>query len=213
MIEQMDGAIGRVFRTLRESGLEKNTLVIFTSDNGGQLDDGARNGPHRGGKQDLYQDGLLVPFVARWPGIILPGATSNSVAVTLDIPPTLLRIAGTRPIGDGIDLRPALSGKALPDRERELVWVRREGGGRYRGLQYEAVRRGPWKLIRNTPFTPFELFNLESDPRESKDLAATRPEQAGRLLSLLQRHMQRAGSVPWQPPPGAPAAAGGEQSR
>lgn len=202
LIEHLDAGIGEVLEALERNGLQERTLVIFTSDNGGQLSVGARNGPLRGGKQDMYEGGIRVPMVAVWPGHIAPGSRTESVALTMDLLPTCLEAAGEAvPEGlDGLSLLPVLTGAqpALP--EREFVWMRREGNLRYQGRDYYALRRGQWKLVQNSPFEPYQLFNLADDPEERTDVSAARKNIHQDLIRRLMRHVQRAGEVPWQPP-------------
>ena len=202
LIEHMDDGIGRVLRALDAFKLRDKTLVVFVSDNGGQLNVGGRCGNVRGGKQDMYEGGLRVPACVAWPGKILPKSRSAAVALTMDLYPTLCAAAGVEikdPI-DGVSLLPLLRGEASTLPERDLVFVRREGGFRYDGQDYYAFRRGPWKLVQNTPFEPFQLYNLESDPREAENLADRQGKVYRQLREALRLHVQAAGQVPWQRP-------------
>ncbi|RUL86773.1 N-acetylgalactosamine 6-sulfate sulfatase [Tautonia sociabilis] len=204
LIEHLDDGIGRVLQALEANGQRENTLVIFASDNGGQLSVGARVGPYRGGKGDLYEGGIRVPMAASWPGRIAPGSSSDRVVLSMDLVPTICELAGV-PIPDPIDggsLVPTLLGRdgGGGGDDRLLFWVRREGGPRYLGQESYAARRGPWKLVQNEPFEPFQLYNLDEDPRERHDLAAERREMASELARAIMRHAQQAGRVPWQPP-------------
>lgn len=208
LIEHMDDGIGQVLEALDAAGIADDTLIIFTSDNGGQLNVDANNGPLRAGKGTLYEGGLRVPFVACWPGRITPGTTSHADAMTLDLFPTLCEAAGVEP-ADNLDGRSMLAllttdpeAASDPDPEadwpeRDLFWVRREGGP-YIGQEVRAVRRGPWKLLQNTPTAPFELYNLDDDPLETTNLADQHRDVFRDLSRALQRQMQRAGAVPWQ---------------
>jgi arylsulfatase A-like enzyme len=202
LIEQMDAGIGTVLATLEEAGLADDTLVVFTSDNGGQLDAGANNGPLRDGKQSMYEGGLKVPFGAVWPGRIAPGRRSDRLALTMDLFPTLCDAADVaiEHTIDGRSLLPTLLGREQPREDRDLFFHRREGNPRYQGLTVSAIRRGDWKLLRNSPFAPLELYNLEEDPREEQDLAATEEEMFRDLAQALRLQVQRGGAVPWQPP-------------
>jgi arylsulfatase A-like enzyme len=201
-IEHLDDGIGKVLHALEETEQAKNTLVFFTSDNGGQLNVGANCGPFRGGKQDMYEGGLRVPAYAVWPGRIAPGSRTERVSLTMDIFPTLCEVVDVRPppTVTGASFLSALTGAPEANTERDLVWVRREGGSRYVGQDYYAVRRGPWKLVHNTPFEPLQLYQLEKDPKETEDVIGQEPEVARQLLESLRRHAQRAGRVPWQRP-------------
>ena len=206
LIEQMDHGIGEVLRALDTTGLAEKTLVLMTSDNGGVLAYDASNGPYRGAKQDLYEGGLRVPLIAAWPGRIGPGTESARVGLTMDLYATICEAAGV-PLDrrvDGRSLLPALLGKETAAPTRDLFWMRREGGARYRGQDYYAVRRGPWKLLHNSPFEPMQLFHLGDDPRETTDRSASEPELVRDLTAALQLHLQRAGAVPWQRPAARP---------
>jgi arylsulfatase A-like enzyme len=202
LIEHLDDGIGQVMRTLRETGLDRDTLVIFTSDNGGQSNVGASNGDLRAGKQDMYEGGLRVPTGIAWPGQIPPGSRSDQMAMSMDLFPTICGAAGVgipHPI-DGQSLLPILQGKEdrLPD--RDLFFHRREGGQRYSGLTTQALRRGPWKLLQNSPFAPLELYNLAQDPLEATNLAKQNPRIFRELSAALRIQIQRGGAVPWQRP-------------
>jgi arylsulfatase A-like enzyme len=199
LIEHLDTGIGKVIDALKETGLSDNTLVIFTSDNGGQLSVGGTNGPWRAGKGDMYEGGIRVPMGAVWPGKIAPGSRSNRVALTMDLFATICEAAGVRIEHemDGRSLLPALLGKEQPEDDRTLFWVRREGGGPYGGRAYYAVRQGDFKLLQNSPFEPMELYNLQEDPKEQKPLGRKHP-MYNKLFTALQGHITQAGAVPWQ---------------
>jgi len=200
LIEHMDDGIGRVLAALKANGQEQNTLVVFTSDNGGQLSLGANCGDLRGGKQDLYEGGIRVPMFARWPERIPQGARSERVALAMDLLPTLCEAAAVpvRHEIDGVSILPALFGQNQPVVERDLFWMRREGGAKYQGQDYYAVRRGEWKLVHNSPFEPLQLFNLAADPLEQRDLARQETKIFQDLAAALRKQLQRAGAVPWQ---------------
>ncbi len=202
LIEHLDAGIGRVLATLEESRVRQNTLVIFTSDNGGQLNVGANNGALRDGKQSMYEGGLKVPFGAAWPGHIKPGSSSNHVALTMDLFPTICAAAGVAIDHqiDGLSILPTLLGEQQSSAGRDLFFHRREGGERYGGLTINALRRGHWKLLQNSPFAPQELYDLKSDPQESHDLASENRAKFRELARALRAHVQRGGAVPWQQP-------------
>ena len=187
MIERLDAGVGALTRALRELGLERDTLVIFTADHGAPLNapGEGHNAPLRGGKSGVYEGGIRVPTMARWPGVLPAGASCDEPINGTDWLPTLagatgMRVPDDRPI-DGIDLMPALSrGQTLP--ERVLGWQ-----GNWRP-EHRAVRRGPWKLIEQpageqSPASA-ELFNLEQDPREQHDLAQAHPDRVDELRRL-----------------------------
>ena len=197
-IEHLDDGIGRVIAALKDAGVSDNTLVIFTSDNGGQLNVGANNGSLNGSKGQMYEGGIRVPMCAVWPGKIKPGTHNDRVALTMDLYPTICEAAGAK-IAHEIDGRSILSrllSKSQPVEDRFLFWVRREGGG-YGGRAYYAARYGDYKLVQNNPFEPMELYNLKDDPQEQEPL--NRKHKMYRTLSMaLRNHIIEAGAVPWQ---------------
>jgi len=200
-VEHLDHCVGRVLDSLKNAGLADNTIVVFTSDNGGSLPHGQSNGPWRGGKQDHYDGGLRVPFMLRWPAEIKPGGRSDYAGLVFDLFPTFVELAGGTPADDldAVSLAPILRGRTITA-PRELYFVRREGGQKYGGKSYEALIRGPWKLMQNDPCSPMELYNLADDPRETTNLAATNRKVVNELSTALRRHIQRGGEAPWQPP-------------
>ena len=202
LIEHLDSGIGKVLATLDRTGLATNTLVIFSSDNGGVLADGANNGPWRSGKEHVYEGGLRVPCAARWPGVIAPGSQTERLTLTMDIFPTACAIVGVAPPAniDGVSFLPTLRGEQEPGVVRDFYFVRREGGPAYGGKTIEAFRRGDWKLVQDSPFSPLELYDLATDPRETTNLAAQREPVFNALSAALRRQIQRGGTVPWQPP-------------
>lgn len=202
LIEHMDDGIGRVVKALEETGQSANTLVVFSSDNGGQLSAGANNGALRDGKQSVYEGGIKVPFCAVWPGQIAPGSRSDCRAATMDLFPTFCEAAGVRIDHqiDGVSLLPVLKRQEHRLPERDLFFHRREGGDTYGGLTINACRRGDWKLLQNSPFAPLELYNLADDPKEENDLAAEERLKFRELSRVLRVQVQRGGAVPWQPP-------------
>lgn len=203
LIEHMDDGIGKVVRCIQESGEAENTLIIFTSDNGGQLSVGANNGAHRDGKQSVYEGGLIVPFCAVWPKQIKSGSSVAGRGITMDIFPSVCEAAGAKfnhPI-DGVSLLSRWTKTTeTPVPERDLYYHRREGGDRYGGLTINAVRRGPWKLLQNSPFAPLELYNLDADPLEKDELSKKNRPKFRELSTALRIQIQRGGAVRWQPP-------------
>ena len=200
-VEHLDANIGRVLACLRETGLDKNTVVVFSADNGGSLPHAQSNHPWRDGKQSHYDGGLRVPFILRWPGQVQPGSVSDYAGLNFDVFPTFLELAGLKPSPelDAVSLVPLLEGRAMPE-GRELYFVRREGGPAYGGKSYEAIVRGEWKLMQNNPWSPLELYHLKNDPQETTNLAGKAPKVFNELSTALRRHIQRGGSVPWQKP-------------
>lgn len=201
LIEHMDDGIGQVIAALKASGQADNTLIIFTSDNGGQVNVGGTNGPLRGGKQDMYEGGIRVSTCAVWPGKIKPGSRTDLRAITMDLFPTLCEVAGVKVEHkiDGVSILPTLLGKEQK-LERDLFYVRREGNTRYQGQDYHAMHRGPWKLLYNNPFEPMQLFNLEQDPMETTDVSKKNRKVFNEMTQALRRHIQQGGRVPWQKP-------------
>jgi arylsulfatase A-like enzyme len=200
LIEHLDAGVGRVLAALDRLRLADDTIVLFTSDNGGSLQFGADNGPWRSGKAHMYEGGLRVPAMVRWPGRIQPGSHTRQVALSMDIFATACAAAGVKtPAGiDGVSFLPTLLGQTQPQTPRDLYFVRREGGVVYGGKTIEAYVRGPWKLLQDSPFGPRELYNLERDPQETTDLAAREKKVLRDLSAGLSQQIQRAGAVPWQ---------------
>jgi arylsulfatase A-like enzyme len=182
MVESLDAGVGAVMAALRRLQLDSRTLVFFTSDNGGYINYPPKfrkissNGPLRGQKTDLYEGGHRVPGIAWWPGRIAPGTTA-ATALSFDLFPTLLNLAGVLPpVHDGTDLAPLLfAGRPLPD--RTLFW---------RAGPRKAVRRGPWKLVQQGDEAP-QLFNLTDDVGESRDLATREPARVADFQAALAR--------------------------
>lgn len=201
-IEHLDDGIGRVIDALKETGQYENTVIIFTSDNGGLLNDEANNGPFRNGKQSVYEGGLRVPTGIVWKNHIPPGSTTKYKSLTMDIFPTVVSIAGGKASGiEGVSFLPLLKGATLDDDpERPLYFTRREGGKAYGGLTIQAVQLNDWKLLQNSPFGKQELYNLKEDPYETKNLIEDFPDKHKELNDLLMWHFQKGGQVPWQKP-------------
>ena len=204
LIEHLDAGIGKVLAELDRTGLATNTLVIFTSDNGGLLANGANNGPWRSGKGHMYEGGLRVPGAARWPGVIKPATSTDRLTLTMDIFATACAVAGVQPPPkiDGASFLPTLCGETEAHERRDCYFVRREGGAAYGGKTIEVFRRGDWKLLQDSPFAALELYDLKSDPQETSDLATKRREIINELGAALRQQIQRGGSTPWQKPIG-----------
>jgi len=200
LIEHLDDGIGKVLSALEENGLAQNTLIAFSSDNGGALNFGSCNDPWRGGKEDHYDGGLRVPFALRWPAKVRPGSQCAYAGLNFDLFPTALEVAGL-PLPSGLDahsLVPILGGGSMDTPGRDLYFVRREGGPRYVGKSYEAIIQGDWKLMQNDPFSPLQLFNLKDDPQEKSDLAKQDGKRVREMSYVLRAHIQAAGAVPWE---------------
>ncbi len=198
-VEHLDDRIGQVLAVLKEAGLEENTVVVFSADNGGSLPHGQNNDPWHGGKQDHYDGGLRVPFMMRWPAQIIAGSHSDYAGLNFDLFPTFLELAGAKPSSelDAVSLVPILKGGTVTA-PRDLYFVRREGGAAYGGKNYEALIRGDWKLMQNDPYSPLELYNLKIDPQEQNNLAKKAPKVFNELSTILRARIQRGGSTPWQ---------------
>lgn len=199
LIEHMDDGVGKLLEALRSTSQHDDTLVFFTSDNGGQLSAGAHCGEFRGGKQDMYEGGIRVPALVSWPHRVRTGSETSAVLQTSDIFPTICAAANVPvpPAVTGVSFLPVLREQTQSVQERTLFWVRREGGKPYYGQDYYAVRRGDWKLLHNTPFSPLELYNLKQDSEEKRNVAADEPRVFAELTRELQRHILRTGRLPW----------------
>jgi arylsulfatase B len=179
MNRAMDNATGRVLETLRARGLEQDTLVFFLSDNGGPTAElTSSNAPLRGGKGQLYEGGIRVPFACQWKGRIAAGRVSNETVSALDLLPTAISAAGLKPPTnlDGVNLMPHLSDNTKPVGQRSLFW---------RYGQNLAMRKGQWKVVKQRS-NDFQLFDLASDPAETNDLSALRPDMKKQLLAELE---------------------------
>ena len=192
MVTRLDRHVGEILNKLRELGLDKNTLVIFTSDNGPHGEGGAKpayfnsSGGLRGMKRDLYEGGIRVPMIARWPGQIEAGSRSEHISAFWDVMPTLAELAGAEAPADidGISFVPTLSGKAARQKKHEyLYWEFHEQGGR------QAVRRGKWKAVRlqvkRDPNGPLELYDLEADPQEKSNIGSQHPDIVAKMERIM----------------------------
>ncbi|WP_439581293.1 sulfatase family protein [Dyadobacter bucti] len=203
LIEHMDDGIGKVVKTLKDEGLYENTLIIFTSDNGGHLPSMANNGPVRDGKQSMYEGGLRVPACMSWPGRIKGGRVSNQTNLSMDLYPTLLQLANVEPKNiHGRSFLPTLlnENQIMVVEERDLYFTRREGGKEYGGMASYGLRKGKWKLVKNSPHKPMELFDMENDKLEKNNVIDQNPQVYAELNKLLMKHIQEGGSIPWQKP-------------
>jgi arylsulfatase A-like enzyme len=185
-IEHLDARVGDVLETLYKSGQNKETLVIFTSDNGGALRFGANNGGLAGGKGDHLEGGIRVPMGVVWPGRIAPGSSSGNIALLMDLYPTLCDVAGVdrRPELDGLSILPTLTGQDQVTDERVLFWVRQEGNMRFGGRTYYAARYKDHKLLQNTPWEPCAFYDLSADPQEASPM-----EPSGDAYTYLFRQL------------------------
>jgi arylsulfatase A-like enzyme len=187
MITRMDRDIGRILAKLSELGLDENTIVFFTSDNGPHQEGGGdpfffkSAGPLRGFKRSLHEGGVRVPMIVRWSGKIPAGRTSDLVWAFWDVLHTLVELAGGQPREglDGMSVVPTLLGKGQQKQHEYLYWEFHEGGFQ------QAIRMGDWKAVRAKQGAPLELYDLSKDLSEKQDVAATNPAVVQRLEQLL----------------------------
>ncbi len=184
MVSRMDRDVGTLLAVLEQQGLADNTLVIFTSDNGPEYDDGFfnSNGGFKGKKRDLYEGGIRVPFIARWPGKIAPDSQSDHISAFWDMMPTFCQLAGDNncPTTDGISIVNTLLAKVTEQQQHDyLYWEFNEAKGPVQAIRYQQ-----WKLIKYKN-KPAELYNLSLDASEQNNVAAAKPE----LLKLLMEKM------------------------
>jgi len=192
VIEEIDWSVGTILETVKRLGLDDNTLVMFTSDNGPWLSMGANGGcalPLRDGKFTTYDGGMRVPCLVRWPGHVPAGSVCNELAATIDVLPTFAALAGAKRHSnhkiDGYDITPLLEGRPGAKTPHEAYFYR-----------LDVVRSGPWKLmlkgrstVKSRPAGPFpSLYNIETDVSETENLAAEHPEIVARLTRLIEAH-------------------------
>jgi len=204
MIETLDANVGRIMKALEELGLNKDTLVIFTSDNGGNEYNyvagelATNNHPLHNGKGNIADGGQRVPFIASWPGVIPENAVSESLVSSIDIFPTLLAATGNHPapeqVVDGIDLGPILSGESKGDPKRAIFCHFPHSPPATGTITATSVRRGPWKLTRFFADGPgqsdrLRLVHLENDPGELVDQSASQAERVRELNQLISDHL------------------------
>lgn len=195
MIEAMDASMGRVFAALDALGQRDNTLVIFTSDNGG-FSGVADNRPLRAGKGYLYEGGIRVPLIARWPGVIPPGSLSDEPVISMDFFPTLLEAAGIplEQSSDGESLLPLFRQDAT-NFTREAIYFHYPNYAFHRSNRLgSAMRQGPYKLIERFDDGSLELYHLGDDLGETNDLATTEPDRAQAMAAQLKQWRERSGA-------------------
>ena len=189
MISRMDSDIGRLMAKLKELNLDDNTLVMFSSDNGPHREGGNdpdfnnSNGPLRGIKRDLYEGGIRVPLLARWPGKIKAGTITDHISAFWDFLPTCCDVAGVQsPLGiDGISFLPTLVGNTKKQKKHEyMYWEFNRGGS------LQAVRMDDWKLIRFVSRNKIELYNLKTDIGEKNNIAEKHPEIVAKIENYLK---------------------------
>jgi arylsulfatase A-like enzyme len=188
MITRLDADVGRILAMLKALNLDSNTVIFFSSDNGPHKEGGVNPaffqsaGPLRGIKRDLYEGGIRVPMIVRWPGKIPPGTVSDQVWHFADFLPTAAEIAGAQvpPDLDGISILPTLLGQKQTRQHPYLYWEFHEGGSK------QAVRLGDWKGVRLEPGQPLELYNLKTDPAETTNVADAHPDVVAQIEAILK---------------------------
>lgn len=193
MVTRLDAYVGQIVAQVKQQGLEKNTLIIFASDNGPHKEGGAdpaffnSGGPFKGIKRDLYEGGIREPFIASWPGVIKPGSKNATPAAFWDMYPTFAELAGVQQYNrvDGISIVPLLKGKSLPKPHEYFYWEFHEFGGR------QAVRYGKWKGVRlnvnANDDAPIELYDVEKDIAEANNVAVAHPDIIAKIKAFMQQ--------------------------
>ncbi len=190
MVARLDKSVGRINELLKNLGIEENTLVIFTSDNGPHFEGGAdpiyfnSSGGLRGIKRDLYEGGIRVPMIAKYPSVIKPNSTSDEAVAVWDMMPTFCDMIGVENVkGNGVSIVNVFKGENLSSRKTPLYWEFHEKGGR------QAIRDGDWKLvvlnIQEPLETTYELYNIAQDPSESNNLLISEVEIAEDMKKRL----------------------------
>jgi arylsulfatase A len=199
MVTRMDKSVGQIMALLKELGLDDDTLVIFSSDNGPTMAGGseagffASAGPLHGLKGSVWEGGIRVPFIARWPGRIKPGSESDHIAAFWDFLPTCAELLGEQPPRgiDGVSLLPTLLGRSGQKKHDYLYW---ELNGQ------QGVRMDNWKAIRLKPNQEIQLFDLKTDIGEKNDVANQHPEIVARMRDILTNGRTESDIFPLQPP-------------
>ena len=193
MIRAVDRSVGKVMQSLKDNGLDDNTLVIFTSDNGGANYIGMPdiNKPYRGWKLSFFEGGTHIPYIMRWPQGLPRGKTYPHAVSHLDIMPTALGAAGLTPqakLMDGVNLLPYLKDRKTGRPHETLIW--REG-------HYQAIMSGDWKLQRSMDPKKIRLFNMVKDPLEQNEVSAQNPKKVSQLMALLAAHNEQQADPLW----------------
>ena len=194
MMHYLDRGVGWIMEALRENGLDANTIVLFTSDNGPrsipteELTEVAEffdsNGPLRGYKRDMYEGGIRVPMIVRWPGHVAADAVNATPWGFADVMATIADLGGTKPAPhtDGSSLAPVILGDSEMGEERFLYWEFFENGFE------QAVRWGRWKAVRHAPGDPLELYDLNKEVSEETNVAGEHPE----VVATIESHLKTA---------------------
>jgi arylsulfatase A-like enzyme len=190
MVTLLDDQVGEIVAKIKELGLEDNTIIIFTSDNGPHQEGGAdpdyfnSNGLLRGYKRDLYEGGIRVPMIVNWKGKIAQGSKTEHISAFWDFMPTLAELTATQVTTaiDGVSFLPTLLGKGIQKQHDYLYWEFHELGGR------QAIRQANWKLVKYNinKSGNYQLYNLANDISETNDLALKMPEKAAELSKILE---------------------------
>jgi len=204
MITYMDRQIGKIFALLKELGLDENTIVMFSSDNGATFDVGGADTEFfnsvaglRGKKQDLYEGGIREPFIVRWPGKTPAGKVSDLVSVQFDMMSTFADIAGVKaPDNDGLSLLPTLTGKSGQKEHPYIYFEFPEKGGQI------AIRYANWKGVKSNMKTDtaakWELYDLATDPSEKKDLSPSHPDIIQYLDGIVKKEHRQSHIHEWE---------------
>ncbi|MDP4779255.1 MAG: sulfatase [Akkermansiaceae bacterium] len=210
MVEAMDQAVGDVVNALKDNGEWENTIIVFTSDNGGlSTSEGwpTSNLPLNGGKGWVNEGGIREPWIIRYPGVTVPGSENDDPICSIDLFPTLAAAAGyeTKHEIDGLDLFPTLKGEPLG---RNALYWHYPHYSNQQGIPGGAIRMGKYKLVENYEDGSVALFDLEADIGEKKDLAASQPERVSEMRGMLHdwykevdaKFLQpKGGNEPWRP--------------
>lgn len=210
MVEAMDEAVGEVVQGLKDAGVWENTIIVFTSDNGGlSTSEGlpTSNLPFNGGKGWVFEGGIREPWIIRYPGVTAAGSVSKEQICSIDLFPTLVAAAGYEPKHeiDGLDLRPVLEGGAIA---RDALYWHYPHYSNQGGVPGGAIRIGDYKLVENYEDGSVALYNLADDIGETKDLATSQPERVSAMRAQLHKWYQqydaqflqsKGGNQPWRP--------------
>jgi arylsulfatase A len=203
MVESVDESVGRVMKTLRELELDKRTLVIFTSDNGGYAI-ATNHSPLRANKGSNYEGGIRVPFIIKWPEHTKPGSVSHEPVISTDIYPTILAATGhdLRPHQhvDGKNLVPILTSSGGLDRDA-IYWHYPHYNQHPQSFPSGVIRAGDWKLMEAFETGELSLYNLASDLGETNELSAKEPSQAAELHTKMKAWRESVGADPMRPNP------------
>ncbi|WP_268034055.1 arylsulfatase [Algoriphagus sp. PAP.12] len=197
MVERVDSYVGQIIAKLEEKGLTDNTIILFASDNGPHQEGGNdpdffdSNDGYRGYKRDLYEGGIRTAFVVKWPGKIKPGSTTDHISAFWDVLPTFAEIIDFQnlPQIDGVSFLPTLLGEKEQKEHDYLYWEFVEQGGK------QGIRKGDWKAVKldvkKNENSPIELYNLQTDPGETQNVADQNPEIVKEMEELMKNSHQR----------------------